>query len=178
MDGATLGVNIGLFVVTAIATAVAWWQAVAAGRERGKAADASVKAQEAKTAAVAAQQAAAEALREANEIAREAKRLTELSEARRVERHSVAWFPHWDWEAGKWMLGNHGPDTAVDVRLSVESPTIGRVLIEEDRVEKDMALLVEFPMFAGQGGTPGVHWHVDWLSPLGQPFAAEGDWPE
>jgi len=48
-------INIGLLVATAGAAAIAWWQAIAASRERGKAEDAAQRA-------LVAQETAAEAL--------------------------------------------------------------------------------------------------------------------
>ncbi|WP_143015712.1 hypothetical protein [Microbacterium sp. 77mftsu3.1] len=65
-------IQAGVFVATAVATAIAWGQAIIAGRRQEAAEEASVTAVAARDAAVLAQQKAAEALEEANEIARDA----------------------------------------------------------------------------------------------------------
>lgn len=62
MDYAALYVNIGIFVATAGAAAVAWWQAIQANR-------ASVDARQAQIAALTAWQESATALTRANDIA-------------------------------------------------------------------------------------------------------------
>lgn len=175
---AALIVNVGIFVVSAGAAAVAWWQAIAASRNR-KASDAAAKAAlQAKRDAVAAQEAAADALKEANAIARESKDVIEASEARKIERHHVKWVPHWEWETGKWYLGNHGADVALNVRLSVESPTVGHRLVSEESIEPKMGAVVEFPVYAKQGGMPRVVWRVDWETPLGSQLHDTGVWPD
>lgn len=178
-DLPALFINAGILVGTLAAAAIAWWQAIAAGRQKVDAEKASTRAEVARTAAVATQQRAAEALAEANRIAADARDLLRKQDARETERHRVKWVPSWDFQRGVWLLGNHGPDTALNVRLSVESPTIDRVVLpEEDELPMNRGLPVEFSVYAGQGGMPRVHWSVDWKTPLGSERHEAGVWPE
>lgn len=71
-DMPALIVNIGILIGTLAAAAVAWWQAIEAGRRRTDAEKASKAAAESRRAAVDAQQRAAQALAEANALAAEA----------------------------------------------------------------------------------------------------------
>lgn len=71
-DMPTLIVNIGILVGTLAAAAVAWWQAIEAGRRKTDAETASKDAAKSRKAAVDAQQRAASALAEANALAAEA----------------------------------------------------------------------------------------------------------
>ncbi|GAA5205326.1 hypothetical protein [Microbacterium kyungheense] len=80
MDQAVLIVSIGSFLATAVAAAVAWWQAIASGRLRSEAEAASARASTARDEAVRAQQGAAISLAEANLIAQEALDAQRLSQ--------------------------------------------------------------------------------------------------
>lgn len=171
-DVPALWINGGILVLTGVMALVAFVQARAALRD-------AEKAEKARDKAVEAQEASAAALAEANRIAGEARDVLRAREARETERHAVKWVPHWDSQAGKWLLGNHGPDTALNVRLAVESPTIERVVLPvEDEVAMGQGLPVLFSQYAGQGGMPKVHYRVDWRTPAGAELHLEGVWPE
>lgn len=170
-DLPSLIVNFGILIVSGIAAVVAVVQARSALRD-------ATDATNARNEAVAAQRASAEALSDANQIAREARDLLNKRDARATERHQVKWVPSWDMQRGVWLLGNHGPDTALAVRLTVEAPEIGRqVLPVEDELPMEKGVPVSFPMYAGQG-MPRVHWSVDWRTPLGAERHKEDVWPQ
>ena len=169
-DPGTLWINFGMLVAGAGAAAVAWWQAIEAGR--GK-----VAAEKARDLAVAARQDAAKALTEANRIAGDARDILRAREARDTERHHVEWRPHWSGREAKFLLGNHGPDIAYKVRITIESESIGRVTEEDAELAVDRGLSVEFPKYLGHGGTPWVRWKVDWESRSGAQHHATGVYP-
>ncbi|WP_295035387.1 hypothetical protein [uncultured Microbacterium sp.] len=177
MDAAALWINAGIFIATAAAAAVAWVQAIIAGRSRDEAQRAEKEAQKARAQAASALTQSAEALREANRIAQAARDLLQGQDAREREQHYVEWKPVWNYVEGRWMLSNEGPDTAEYVRLTVTSDTIGRVTQEVDEVPPQRALGVELPAYKGAGGMPRVEWHVEWRTPLGTPRSEDGGWP-
>lgn len=127
MDVPALVVNFGVLVATAAAAAVAWWQAIEAGR-RGDA------AKKAKDGAVSAQAAAADALREANAIAQEAKQLVQDNlelerrrEARLAEHRDVRWDGAWNTQieaedSPTYTLTNVGTTAACSVTLVLNLP--------------------------------------------------------
>ncbi|MFJ2542738.1 hypothetical protein [Microbacterium sp. NPDC087589] len=171
-DVPALWINAGILILTGVMALVAFVQARAAMRGADD-------AEKARDKAVEAQVASANALAEANRIAGEARDVLRARESRETERHTVKWVPHWDFATGKWLLGNHGPDTALNVRLAVESDAIGRVVLPvEDEVPMDQGIPVLFPHYAGQGGMPRVYYRVDWRSPAGAEHHIGSVWPK
>lgn len=169
-DVPALIVNFGILIVSGVAAMVAVVQA------RSAVADAK-KAEKARDAALKAQTDAATALGEANRIAAEARDIMEGQDARSRERHSVKWTPMWNYKEGLWILSNDGPDTAADVRLTVQSPTIGSVVKEASTVEPQRGPGVTLPHFKGAGGMPRMEWRVEWRTPLGAHREESGVWP-
>ncbi|CAN7444921.1 hypothetical protein LJR045_002934 [Microbacterium sp. LjRoot45] len=174
MDPA-LPLSIGTFVVSAGAAAIAWWQAIEAGRRRDAAETASKAAEEARKKAVTAQESAATALTEANAIAREARDIVAASEARKIEVNDVHWEPTWVSAQGEFRLYNHGEDPALNVKVRVRA--IGKLRTEKaDQVPSEGHVVFEFPPYKGQGGFPRIEWEVTWVTPLGTPQSLEGVW--
>lgn len=174
MDVAGLIVNIGIFVASAVAAFVAWWQAIEAGRRRDAAEKASKKAEEARGKAVTAQESAAASLKEANEIAQKAAEVTAASEARKTERHLVRWEPMWDSQGVKWTLANRGPDDAFNVRVIIEGAPMGRMIEEHERLGVDRGLVFDLSDHLQRGEYPLLRWHVEWQTPLGTARSESG----
>jgi len=185
MEYATLYVNLGLLVLTAITTAIAWGQAIIASRQRAQAVEAQGKAEKARQdaikardASVDAQKAAAGALEDANDIAREAKRIVERAEARNLEHHNVRWEPVWSSSEGRWCLANRGPDIPRDVEVTAYNRFMGHMEPERAaEVQVGEGLCFDFPEYKGAGGFPQVAWDVAWRTPQGSLRQASGRWP-
>lgn len=170
-DIPALWINGGILVLTGVMALVAIVQARHALADAGK-------AEKARDEAVAAQKASAAALAEANQIAADARDLLKTQDARDTERHHVRWEPSFDHQSEKWMLANHGLDTALDVRLRADTRVMPRMVLEESEVKPETALAIEMPAkYRGQGFVPQVRWSVEWRTPLGATHVKEGMWP-
>ncbi|MEW1706974.1 hypothetical protein AB0230_07005 [Microbacterium sp. NPDC089190] len=187
MDLAELFVNVGLLLISAVAAAVAWWQAAQARRSGNDAQAASADAAEARRRAVEAQQNAAQALTEANEIARAAKAavddqlaLERRRDERLVERRDVSWSAQWlikvDADQPPTLeLTNTGTTAAEKVTLTMDVPQ-GRQVFELGNIRADDAAHAQVQRTEGRGplaaavlARRAVPIDIHWQSPAGHP---------
>lgn len=192
MDDAELLVNIGILLVSAIAAAVAWWQAAQARRSREDAQTASSEASESRRLAVAAQQDAARALTEANDIARSAQAavddqlaLERRRELRLTEHRDVNWGGGWDTEVGAdtpptLELTNIGTTDAINVTLTMDLPQgrqsyfLGDVAAGGSGRAETRDTEMRGPAAAAVMARRDISIEVHWSSPMGYPDSKPG----
>ena len=185
MEVPALVVNVLLLVATAVASGVAWRQAVVAGRrQRG--------AESAEAAALEAQRTSAEALHEANSIAQQAKDLVQQDldlERQRDERlreyRDVEWAGGWDIDIPDsqpptFALKNVGTTVACSVTVVLLLPQ-GRQRFELGDVEPDRyahAVMrdteMRGPITSAAMGRHDMDFIVHWTSPAGEPSELAG----
>ncbi len=170
MDAASLVVNLGVFVATCAAAAVAWWQAIAAGRGQ-------VAAERARDAAVKARQEAAVALSGATDIARQSLAMSTRVDERQREFRAV------DWDATTnladeespiaFELTNRGDTDAMSVTLvlylnpDMQTHALGDVPARTT-TSVTSPELTEWMRGALEYEVVHPSYRVHWSSPLGQ----------